>query len=370
MYCQICGKQISDTAAFCRFCGAKNVEQVIPEPAPAEESGTVLTAVLEPVSGEPQIPAAEVPEPVSGEPQIPAAEVPEPVSGEPQSPAAEVQEPVPGEPQSPAAEVPEPAFEEPQSPAAEVQEPVPDGPQEPPAVLPESDLPAAEPQPGPSGPEEQADGQPDKKHQRKVKFYMVRTGILTAVVSLLLIPCTAAFLVLLFLNALAERTSFPALGGIERSAVNHFLGSELSFILLGVVCLLLMLDFFFINRKLVRRAFLALGISLLIEGFLSFGLGLAAAYIVSHLVAAWHSILLPAVPAFSQAEVLFGIGWCVIGAALISIYLCIRALRKKPDLVLDRRSKAFPVVILLLHIITAVVVGAGVFLIVSGNLPI
>lgn len=392
MFCMKCGKEIADTASFCRFCGARNAQQVVEEPAPAEEFGPAQTPAQEPVPVQPREPDAEIPEPVSMETHEPAAEIPEPAPTEPQEPAAEILEPMPTEPQEPDAEILEPVSTQPQEPAAEIPEPMPAELQEPvteileptftgrrgpiaevlavePPVIPESDLPAADPQPGTSASGEQADGQPDKKYQRKVTFYMVRTGILTAVVSLLLIPCTAAFFVLMFLNALAEKTSFPALGGIERGVVNDFLGSDLSIILLGAVCLLLILDFFFINRKYVRRAFLALGITLLITGLVSFGMSLAAGYIVDNLIAAWQNILSPAVPAFSQTGMLFGVGWCVIGAALISIFLCIRALRKKPDLALNRRSAAFPVIVLILHIITAAAVGIGVYLIASGNLP-
>ena len=395
MFCMKCGKEIADTASFCRFCGARNTWQVVEEPAPAEEFGTVqepAAEIPEPVPAEPREPSAEIPEPVSAEPREPSAEIPEPVPAEPREPSAEIPEPVPAEPREPSAEIPEPVPAEPREPSAEIPEPVLTEPQEPsaeipeptftgrrgpiaevldsePPVIPESDLPAEDPQPGTPASEEQADGQPDKKTQRKVTFYMVRTGLLTAVVSLLLIPCTAAFFVLMFLNALAQKTSFPALEGIERGIVNNVLGSELSVILLGAVCLLLILDFFFVNRRYVRRAFLALGITLLITGLVSFGMSLAVGYVVGNLIAVWQNILSPAVPAFSQTGMLFGIGWCVIGAALISIFLCIRALRKKPDLALNRRSAVFPVIVLILHIITAAAVGAGVYLIASGRLP-
>ena len=383
MFCQNCGKQVPDTASFCHYCGARK-GQVIEETAPVEEFRSVQIPIQVPVSVEPQMPAAEFPESVPAEPQMPAVEFPEPEPAEPQISAAELSEPESAEPQMPAVEVPEPESAEPQvpavavmepesaepqMPAVEVPEPEPAEPQMPAVAVMEPEPPAEAPQPETSGSEQQTDDQSDKKNKRKVIFYMIRTGFLTALVSILLIPCTAAFFVLLFLNALTEKMDFPALGGIGQSIVNNVLGSELSIVLLGVVCLLLMLDIIFINRKCVRRAWLALGMSLFIVGLISFGLSFAVTFILNHLVAEWHMILLPAATAFSQSEMLFGIGWCVIGAALFSIHLCIRALRKKPNIRLDRRSKVFPVIMVLLHISTALAVEAGVLLIVSGSVP-
>ena len=323
MYCQVCGKQNPDTATFCRYCGVRNVSRVIEAAAPAEESGPVQITAEEPVIAPPQDLAAEVREPEAEPPQDLAAEVQEPEAGPQRDYSAEASGPVP---------------------------------------------PEAGPQSEPFGSEKQADDLPDNK-DGGTRLYVIGTGVLTALVSILLIPCTAAFFVLVFLNALTKEVSFPALGGIAQSAVNNFLGAELTVILAGVVCLLLVLDIFLINRKYVGRAFLAFGVSLLIVGAVSFGLSLTAAYIVDHLVTPWYSVLWPAVPAFSQVEVFFGLGWCVTGAAMISIHLCIRALQKKPNLVLDRRSKVFPVIVALLHIITVLAVGAGVFLTASGSLP-
>lgn len=377
MYCKQCGKQISDTASFCRFCGARTTGKVVEEIPPVEEFYPAQMPVQEPVPAEPQQPAVEIPEPVPVEPQQPVAVIPEPAPVEPQWPVTVIPEPEPAEPQRPVMVIPEPepTEPEPQRPVVVIPEPVSVQPQRPVAVIPEHvpeqpQWPAAEiPTPAPQDSGKQTDGQADKKYSKKVKLYMVRAGFLTALVSIFLIPCTAAFFAFVFLNILSKEISFPALGGIEKGVVNNLLGSEVTIILLGVVCLLLMLDIFFIYRKCARRAFLALGISLLIVGLVSFGMSLSATYIVNHLVAEWKSILLPQVPSFSQAGMLVSIGWCVIGAALISIFLCIRALRKKPNIVLNRRSNVFPVIILLLHIIIVLVVGAGVFLIAFDYLP-
>lgn len=117
-YCIACGKQISDTAKFCPYCGGRQPETT-PAPAPAPEPAPAPVPAPAPETAPAPAPASEpapAPAPISEPEQHPApapkpepAPVPEPVPTPAPEPASgPTPEPQPAAPAAPAASASQP----------------------------------------------------------------------------------------------------------------------------------------------------------------------------------------------------------------------------------------------------------------------
>lgn len=117
-YCIACGKQISDTAKFCPYCGGRQPETT-PAPAPAPEPAPAPVPAPAPETAPAPAPASEpapAPAPISEPEQHPApapkpepAPVPEPVPTPAPEPASgSTPEPQPAAPAAPAASASQP----------------------------------------------------------------------------------------------------------------------------------------------------------------------------------------------------------------------------------------------------------------------
>ena len=97
MICPYCGKEISDSSKFCRYCGQKQ-ERIQPPPVPPQPETPV--SPVQPSAPKPaDAPAAPTQPPVSEAPKAPVTPTQPPIPEQPKAPVSPAQSPVQPQPE-------------------------------------------------------------------------------------------------------------------------------------------------------------------------------------------------------------------------------------------------------------------------------
>ena len=151
-------------------------------------------------------------------------------------------------------------------------------------------------------------------------FFSVIFSILLSVLMML-------FAIFLFLHALGQRVMMPAAGPISDDWLALLFQSWYSLAIGGALVLVPLAAIILINAHSMRRSFLAVGCSMLLSAIFGIAAAITAPQALKLLPGAWQDILVNSVTAFGDFCIVWALLFIVIGAACLSIYSCIAAVK-------------------------------------------
>lgn len=165
---------------------------------------------------------------------------------------------------------------------------------------------------------------PDSKEKKASGFW---STFFSAILSLLLTASFLAFELLLFLFALNKNVSLPDFGPLSGDSLAMFFDSWYSVFLGGAFVLIPILILVMINTKHIRDIFLAIGCSVIAAAVLSVAVSALKTQLLNLLPGEWQDAAINAVSVFGDFCIVCAIILTVIGAACLSAYSCIVAVK-------------------------------------------
>lgn len=159
------------------------------------------------------------------------------------------------------------------------------------------------------------------------RIYRVLDVLFSVIFGLLLSVSVMLFVILLFVYALNENGTIPAIGFISGDRLNSFLDSPFSLVLGGVPVLIPVLVIVFINSHRIRRCFLVIGCSAFVSAALCMTAVILRTQMLQSLSAQWQEALINATSVFGDFCVVCALILIAVGAACLSIYSCIAVIK-------------------------------------------
>lgn len=164
----------------------------------------------------------------------------------------------------------------------------------------------------------------EKKAGNSFSFWRV---CLTVIFSLLLTAVLVLLLFLLFIHALNDHVVLPNIGPISGDWADVFFDSWYSVILGGVLAMVPVVTIVLLNTRRIRRIFLAVGASAILSAIFSAAAVVIRIRIIQALSGEWQEVLINAAAAFKDFGVIYAMILIAVGAACLSIYFCVAAVK-------------------------------------------
>ena len=153
----------------------------------------------------------------------------------------------------------------------------------------------------------------------------------SAVISLLLAVVLTLFLLFLFARAVNETMSFPSWGSVSGELLSELIGAWYSLVFAVSLVLILLLLIILINLHFIRNAFAFAGTSAIIAALLSMVISFAVSQAVQMLPGELQFVLVNSIAVLKSFLAVCAVFLTAIGAAGISIYSCISAIKEEQE---------------------------------------
>lgn len=167
----------------------------------------------------------------------------------------------------------------------------------------------------------------------KEKSFNLWRALVSVIISLILTFSIILFVFVLFIRGVSENTIIPSIGPVSSAWLSEFFDSWYSLVIFGALILIIVLIVALINKHRKSSTFRLIGYSSVMSAILIVTASIIKRRIFELFSGDWQDALINTTDVFGEFCIICATVLIMIGAANLSIYSCIVALKE------DRHEK-------------------------------